>query len=56
MGEIGRRGKMDTPGRSRLIHTLQEMGYRASPTHINPQAVKTNANLQTCIHASAKIR
>jgi tRNA (guanine26-N2/guanine27-N2)-dimethyltransferase len=55
LGEIGRRGKMDTPGRSHLIHTLQNWGYRASQTHINPQAIKTDANLQTCISAGLAI-
>ncbi|MFB8789398.1 MAG: tRNA (guanine-N1)-methyltransferase [Potamolinea sp.] len=49
LGEIGRRGKMDIPKRDRLIQVLQEMGYRASSTHINPQAIKTDANLLTCI-------
>jgi tRNA (guanine26-N2/guanine27-N2)-dimethyltransferase len=49
LGEIGRRGKMDVPTRSRLIQALQERGYRATPTHINAQALKTNADLATCI-------
>ncbi|KAM3102527.1 tRNA (guanine-N1)-methyltransferase [Phormidesmis sp. 146-12] len=49
LGEIGRRGKLDIPKRSYLIQALQTVGYRASPTHIYAQAIKTNANLQTCI-------
>lgn len=49
LGEIGRRGKMDIPKRDRLIQVLQEKGYRATSTHINPQAIKTDANLLTCI-------
>ena len=40
---------MDIPKRSRLIQALQERGYRASPTHIDAQAIKTDANLPTCI-------
>ncbi|MEA5532639.1 tRNA (guanine-N1)-methyltransferase [Crocosphaera sp. XPORK-15E] len=49
LGEIGRRGKLDLPKRSQLIERLQTKGYRAAPTHINPQAIKTNANLKMCI-------
>ena len=49
LGEIGRRGKIDPPPRDRLIQLLQSEGYQASPTHINAQAVKTNAAIATCI-------
>lgn len=49
LGEIGRRGKMDPPARDRLIQLLQAQGYQASPTHINAQAIKTNAAIATCI-------
>jgi tRNA (guanine26-N2/guanine27-N2)-dimethyltransferase len=49
LGEIGCRGKMDIPKRSRLIQSLQDRGYRASSTHINAQAIKTDADLPTCI-------
>lgn len=49
LGEIGRRGTMDIPKRDRLIQSLQEQGYRASPTHIDSQAIKTDADLPTCI-------
>ncbi|NES23974.1 MAG: tRNA (guanine-N1)-methyltransferase, partial [Symploca sp. SIO3E6] len=54
LGEIGHRGKMDIPKRSHLIQALQAMGYRASPTHINAQAIKTDANISTCIIAASK--
>jgi tRNA (guanine26-N2/guanine27-N2)-dimethyltransferase len=40
---------MGIPKRERLIQALQERGYRASPTHIHAQAIKTDANLPTCI-------
>jgi tRNA (guanine26-N2/guanine27-N2)-dimethyltransferase len=58
LGEIGRRGKLDIPKRSQLIDRLQQAGYRAVETHINPQAIKTNAKLADCIaiarqHSSA---
>lgn len=49
LGEIGRRGKMDPPPRDRLIQTLLDQGYQASPTHINAQAIKTNAAIATCL-------
>ena len=43
VSEIGRRGKMDIPKRDRIIDKLQQQGYKASLTHINAQAFKTNA-------------
>ena len=49
LGEIGTRGKIDIPKRSHLITGLQNKGYQATVTHINPQAIKTNASLNTCI-------
>ncbi|MGB7444326.1 MAG: tRNA (guanine-N1)-methyltransferase, partial [Coleofasciculaceae cyanobacterium] len=52
LSEIGRRGKIDIPKRSHLIERLQDMGYRASPTHINAQAIKTNADITICIAAA----
>ncbi|MBE9179901.1 tRNA (guanine-N1)-methyltransferase [Oculatella sp. LEGE 06141] len=52
LGEVGRRGKLDIPKRSQLIQTLQDMGYRASATHITAQAIKTDADIRTCILAA----
>lgn len=49
LGDIGRRGKVNIPKRSHLVQALQNMGYRASSTHIHAQAIKTNADLKTCI-------
>ncbi|WP_319420259.1 class I SAM-dependent methyltransferase [Pleurocapsa sp. FMAR1] len=49
LGEIGRRGKIDIPKRSHLIKALQDQGYQAAATHINPQGIKTDADLETCI-------
>ena len=54
LGEIGSKGKMDLPKRSQLIAALQNKGYQATVTHINPQAIKTNADIHTCI-AIAKL-
>ncbi len=52
LGEIGRRGKLDIPKSNYLIQTLQQWGYRASLTHIDREAIKTDANLPTCIRAA----
>jgi tRNA (guanine26-N2/guanine27-N2)-dimethyltransferase len=49
LGEIGRRGKMDLPRRDRLIQALLDAGYQASPTHLDPEALKTNAPFPDCI-------
>ncbi len=54
--EIGNRGKLDLPKRSHLIKALQNKGYQAADTHIAPQAIKTNANLQTCISISTLLK
>ncbi|NER38653.1 MAG: tRNA (guanine-N1)-methyltransferase [Oscillatoria sp. SIO1A7] len=55
LAEIGRRGKMDIPKRELLMTALQNLGYRVSPTHIDPQAIKTDASLWDCI-AAARVK
>jgi tRNA (guanine26-N2/guanine27-N2)-dimethyltransferase len=52
---LGQRGKLDLPPRDLLIQALQERGYQASTTHINPEAIKTNADINTCIAISKSI-
>jgi tRNA (guanine26-N2/guanine27-N2)-dimethyltransferase len=47
--EIGKRGQLNLPKRSHLIAALQDAGYQSSITHVNLQAIKTNADLDTCI-------
>lgn len=47
--EIGKRGKLDLPKRSLIIAALQDRGYRASATHINAEAIKTDADIHTCM-------
>jgi len=47
--EIGNRGKLDLPKKSRLIRALQDNGDRAAATHIEPQAIKTNTNMETIV-------
>ncbi|MDJ0742677.1 MAG: tRNA (guanine-N1)-methyltransferase [Xenococcaceae cyanobacterium MO_167.B27] len=53
--EIGSRGKLDIPKRSHLIEALQNAGYRATITHINPEAIKTDADIHTCIDVAQKL-
>ncbi|MEM1256863.1 MAG: tRNA (guanine-N1)-methyltransferase, partial [Cyanobacteria bacterium P01_H01_bin.21] len=52
LAEIGRRGQMDIPARDRLIEVLCQGGYRATRTHLDAQAIKTNASLASCIDVS----
>ncbi|MEL6495739.1 MAG: tRNA (guanine-N1)-methyltransferase [Cyanobacteria bacterium J06623_7] len=47
--EIGNRGKLDLPKKFHLIQALQNQGYKAAATHIEPQAIKTNASMETVI-------
>ncbi|MDY6785376.1 MAG: tRNA (guanine-N1)-methyltransferase [Cyanobacteriota bacterium] len=49
LSEIGRRGKIDIPKRSRLLQALQQQGYRACAASLHPSAIKTDAELATCI-------
>lgn len=49
LGDIGRLGKMDIPNRDQLIAALQERGFRAAVTHVDRQAVKTNASFGDCV-------
>lgn len=47
--EIGRHGQMDIPKRDHLIMALRDRGFHASRTHLDAQAVKTDATLSDCI-------
>ncbi|NJL83440.1 MAG: tRNA (guanine-N1)-methyltransferase [Chloroflexaceae bacterium] len=49
LGEIGRRAQGDIPKKAQLLSDLQAAGYRASPTHIQAQGIKTDASLATCL-------
>ena len=44
--EIGYRGKLDLPPMERLLQEIQAQGFQASRTHIQAQAIKTNAPMQ----------
>ena len=54
VGELGKRGRMDIPKRDRIIQSLQEAGYRACATHINPQAIKTTATFRECLQIASQ--
>ncbi|MEQ9671356.1 hypothetical protein [Coleofasciculus sp. G2-EDA-02] len=54
LAEIGRRGRGDIPKRDYLMQALRDRGYQASATHITPGAIKTNADIHTCITAGQK--
>jgi len=57
LGEIGKRGRCDLPKRDWLIAQLKAQGFCASASHVDREAVKTNASLEECIHcAQAKLR
>ena len=49
LAEIGRRGQTDVPARERLIKEICDRSYRATRTHLDTQAIKTNAPLQVCL-------
>jgi tRNA (guanine26-N2/guanine27-N2)-dimethyltransferase len=49
LGKIGHFGKMDIPNRDHLIETLRAQGYRATVTHLDRQAVKTDAGFWDCV-------
>ncbi|WP_084448948.1 N2,N2-dimethylguanosine tRNA methyltransferase [Picosynechococcus sp. PCC 7117] len=44
--EIGARAKIDLPKLDSLLNSLQAQGFQASRTHINPQALKTDAPME----------
>ena len=53
--EIGNRGKLDLPKKQNLIQALQDKGYKAAPTHIEPEAIKTDADLETVVAIARNI-
>lgn len=50
--EIGRHGHMDIPKRDRLMAVLRDRGFRVSHTHLEAQAIKTDATINECIAAA----
>jgi tRNA (guanine26-N2/guanine27-N2)-dimethyltransferase len=52
LAEIGRHGQMDIPKRTRLMMALRDRGFRVSRTHLEAQAIKTDATIADCIAAA----
>ncbi|WP_228016166.1 tRNA (guanine-N1)-methyltransferase [Leptolyngbya ectocarpi] len=60
LAEIGRRGQMDIPARDRLIAGIRERPvadshYRATRTHLDAQAIKTDAPLAVCLEVAKSL-
>ena len=55
LGEIGKRGKMDIPPSAVLMSRLRQQGFRATGTHIEPQAIKTDAPFAACLQIAKDI-
>jgi len=49
VAELARRAKTSPPRVSSLIDKLRELGYRASTTHHDPSAIKTDASPKTLL-------
>ena len=56
LAEMGRRGQMDIPARERLIKGICDRSYRATRTHLDPQAIKTNAPLTVCLDVARSLQ
>jgi len=56
LSNIGRYGRFDLPKRDKLITALRQRGYRACLTHINPEAIKTDASFATCLDVAGQVR
>lgn len=52
---IGKTGKLDLPKRNELILALQKNGDRACATHLNSQAIKTDARFATCVEIAKQL-
>ena len=55
LAEIGRRAKCDIPPSRLLVESLRQQGFRAGWTHVDAQAIKTDAPMTTCIDCARQI-
>ncbi len=55
LSNIGRYGKFEIPKRDTLITALQQRGYRACATHINPEGIKTDASFAICLQVARNL-
>jgi tRNA (guanine26-N2/guanine27-N2)-dimethyltransferase len=56
LGEIGRLGQMDIPRREALIQALCDRNFRATLTHLNWEAIKTDATMAECVQVARQIQ
>ncbi|WP_404789309.1 tRNA (guanine-N1)-methyltransferase [Altericista sp. CCNU0014] len=56
LAELGRRAKVDIPKRSQLLIALKKNNYKAALTHIEPQAVKTDASILALIALAKELQ
>lgn len=54
LGEIGRLGQMDIPRRDGLIQALRDRNFRATLTHLNWEAIKTDATMAECVEIARR--
>ena len=55
LAEIGRRAKIDIPPIKTLINQLRQQGFSAGSTHIDTQAIKTDAPMAVCLNLAKHI-
>lgn len=55
LAEVGRRGKIDIPPREALLASLRQQGFTAVQTHLDAQAIKTNAPISACIQVATQV-
>lgn len=54
--EIGRHGQMDIPKREELMMALRDRGFTVSRTHLEAQAIKTDATMADCITIAKSLK
>jgi tRNA (guanine26-N2/guanine27-N2)-dimethyltransferase len=54
--EICSRARRDVPQLAMVLESLKGLGYKASPTHFHPKAVKTDATIQVITEAVKGLR
>lgn len=52
LGEIGRLGQIDIPPRQALLQALRDRGWRATLTHLDWAAIKTDATIAECLEVA----
>ncbi len=55
LAEIGRRAKIDIPPSKALVERLRQQGFLADWTHLDHQAIKTDAPMAVCLKLAKQI-